>query len=212
MEAAEFWRVERQQMVDEQLTVRGVEDARVLEAMRRVPRERFLPERARYLAYSDRAVAIDCDQTISQPLMVGLMTQALELTGVEHVLEVGTGSGYQAAVLAELAHDVVSIERHEQLSRQAGEVLASLGYQNVKLVVGDGALGHPPEAPYDRIVVAAAAIRVPPALVEQLAGGGILVIPVGGSQGQVLQRIRKLATGQLVESLTACRFVPLVSP
>jgi protein-L-isoaspartate(D-aspartate) O-methyltransferase len=207
---AEFIAEARERMLTEHLAARGITSMRVLEAMARVPRERFLPADLAYLAYADEAVPIGCGQTISQPLMVAIMTQALELTGAEHVLEVGTGSGYQTAVLAESAHRVVSIERHAALSRDAGIVLDELGYRNVRLVVGDGTAGWPEEAPYDRILVTAAGGAVPPALVDQLADGGILVIPVGGSRSQVLRSIRK--TGGRVEetALTPCRFVPLV--
>ena len=163
-----------------QLAERSIRSTRVLAAMDRVPRERFVPEGVRHLAYADRALPIGCNQTISQPYIVALMTEALQLTGGEHVLEIGTGSGYQTAILAELAASVVSIERHEELSQRAGQVLAELGARNVQLIVGDGTLGWPGRAPYDRILVAAAANEIPPALEEQLAEGGILVIPLGG--------------------------------
>jgi protein-L-isoaspartate(D-aspartate) O-methyltransferase len=153
---------------------------------------------------------IDCGQTISQPYIVALMTEALELSGNERVLEIGTGSGYQTAILAEIARDVVSVERHEQLSRQAGKLLAELGYRNVTLIVADGTQGWPPAAPYDRILVAAAASKVPPALVEQLAENGLLVIPVGDFDGQQLQALRKTPQGAIASDLGLCRFVPLV--
>ena len=138
------------------------------------------------------------------------MTEALELTGSEHVLEIGTGSGYQTAVLAELAASVVSVERHADLSHEAQRVLDELGYANVKLVVGDGTLGWPEDAPYDRILVAAAAAHIPPALEEQLAERGILVIPVGASDGQMLQAYRKIGGRLHAEPLSGCRFVPLI--
>jgi protein-L-isoaspartate(D-aspartate) O-methyltransferase len=182
----------------------------VLAAMAHVPRERFVPDESRHAAYADRPVAIGCGQTISQPLMVALMTQALRLTQQEHVLEVGTGSGYQTAILAELARTVVSIERHAELSQRASTVLAELHYDNVQLVIGDGTLGWPAAAPYDRIIVTAAAGYVPDALLDQLVDGGILVIPVGSSEGQQLQAIRKRDGQPLVEALSGCRFVPLV--
>jgi protein-L-isoaspartate(D-aspartate) O-methyltransferase len=197
-------------MLDRHLRARGIVDPRVLAAMARVPRERFVGPAARDEAYSDRALPIGCDQTISQPYIVALMTQALELDGGERVLEIGTGSGYQTAILAELAREVVSIERHEDLSRGAGEILAALGYRNVTLVVGDGTQGWPAAAPVDRIVVAAAAGAVPPPLYEQLAEGGILVIPVGPYEHQMLQAIRKSAAGPVVTNLSSCRFVPLI--
>ena len=197
-------------MLSSDLLDRGIDDPRVLNAMARVPRERFVLPQSMAEAYADRALPIECGQTISQPYIVGLMTQALELTGREHVLEVGTGSGYQAAVLAELAHDVVTIERHAELSDQAAAALAEMGYANVKLLVGDGSQGWPPGAPYDRIIVTAAAERCPPALFEQLAEGGILVIPVGRDDGQMLERIRKRDGRAEIQHLSACRFVPLV--
>jgi protein-L-isoaspartate(D-aspartate) O-methyltransferase len=153
---------------------------------------------------------IDCEQTISQPYIVALMTEALQLTGREHVLEIGTGSGYQAAILAELAASVVSIERHADLSEQAGRELAELGYTNVTLVVGDGTQGWLEQAPYDRILVAAAAQHVPPALCDQLAEGGILVIPIGAYGGQDLQAFHKVAGKLHPRWLSGCRFVPLV--
>ena len=200
----------REHMLRRHLEGRGIRDRRVLAAMAKVPRERFVDARFHDSAYADQALGIACGQTISQPYMVGLMSQALELTGRERVLEVGTGSGYQAAVLAELARQVVSIERHQPLSRKAGEVLSDLGYTNVTLVVGDGTLGWPPAAPYDRVLVTAAAARVPPALLDQLVAGGTLVIPLGERDQQVLQAVRKLSGGPAAESLCACRFVPLV--
>jgi protein-L-isoaspartate(D-aspartate) O-methyltransferase len=200
----------RQHMLDRQLRARGIIDQRVLAAMAKVPRERFVAEWLRDEAYADRALAIDCSQTISQPYIVGLMTQALDLSGWETVLEVGTGSGYQAAILAELAREVITIERHPQLAEQARGVLSELGYQNVTVVVGDGTLGWPERAPFDRIMVTAAAAACPPLLFDQLAEGGILVIPLGGRDYQTLRAIRKVAGRPEAISLSACRFVPLV--
>jgi protein-L-isoaspartate(D-aspartate) O-methyltransferase len=200
----------RARMIRWQLARRGIHDRRVLEAMARVPRERFVAADEREDAYADRALPIDCGQTISQPYMVALMTQALELFGGEKVLEIGTGSGYQTAVLAELAAHVVSIERHAELSAQAAERLRELDYQNVTLVVGDGTLGWPPLAPFDRILVTAAARECPPALFEQVAEGGLLVIPLGDVEQQMLESIRKREGAAIRETLTACRFVPLV--
>ena len=189
---------------------RGIHDTRVLEAMRCVPRENFvLPEEAEF-AFADRALPIDCEQTISQPLIVGMMTEALELSGQEHVLEIGTGSGYQAAVLARLAGDIVTVERHEELSRQAHRHLTDLGCDNVRTVIGDGTMGYAAEAPYDRIIVTAAAAHVPRPLWEQLAEDGLLVIPLGDSAGQVLTKIRKHDGKAKTTKLTGCRFVPLV--
>ena len=200
----------RHSMLHEQLQRRGIRDAGVLAAMQRVPRERFIAPSLAGLAYADRALAIDCGQTISQPYMVALMTESLELTAGQRVLEIGTGSGYQTAILAELAERVISIERHAELQRKAGDVLAELGYQNVRLVVGDGTLGYAADAPYDRILVTAGASQCPPALIEQLGDDGILVIPLGGGEGQVLQRLVKRAGRTEWESLVSCRFVPLV--
>jgi len=200
----------RQAMLSEQLIDRGIVDPRVLEAMARVPRERFVPADSRRLAYADSALAIDCEQTISQPYIVGLMTQALELTGREKVLEIGTGSGYQAAVLANLAAQVVSVERHAELSLQAARILQELGYTNIDCQVGDGTLGWPAQAPYDRVIVTAAAEHVPPALFEQLRDGGILVIPVGDLRGQLLEQITKVDGEPRTRQLSGCRFVPLI--
>jgi len=200
----------RQQMVRQQLQGRGITAPRVLAAIARVPRERFVPLEEQRAAYADRALPIDCGQTISQPYIVGLMTQALELTGGEAVLEIGTGSGYQTAVLAELARRVVSVERFAELQARAAAVLQSLGYPNIQLVAGDGTLGCPEQAPYDRIVVTAAAASVPPALEEQLVEGGILVIPLGDAESQTLTAVRKRDGVFHSVGLSGCRFVPLI--
>jgi protein-L-isoaspartate(D-aspartate) O-methyltransferase len=197
-------------MVRRDLRKRGIRDRRVLAAMAAVPRERFIDPALRHEAYSDRALGIACGQTISQPYIVALMTEALELAGGEKVLEIGTGSGYQTAVLAELGTRIVSIERHADLSQQAEAVLRELGYRDVAFVVGDGTLGWPGEAPYDRILVAAAASDVPAALFQQLAEGGILVIPIGSLDGQVLQSVRKVSGAPVRTGLSPCRFVPLI--
>lgn len=209
-EASECFARQRRRMVHAQLIQRGIGDQRVLEAMDRVPRERFVDPAAINAAYEDRALAIDCAQTISQPYIVALMTEALRLTGDQRVLEVGTGSGYQTAILAELAREVVTIERHGPLSLRAAQVLGELGYQNIRFIVGDGWQGWAAAAPYERIMVTAAAERVPPQLLEQLADGGILVIPVGGDEGQELQAIHKRGGQTTVTVLSLCRFVPLV--
>lgn len=189
----------------------GIADARVLEAMEHIPREHFISDDACDWAYEDRALAIECGQTISQPYIVALMTEALELRGKERVLEIGTGSGYQAAVLARLAGEVHTIERHAELSHRAQQALADLGATNVHFRIGDGSLGWPEAAPFDRIIVTAAASEVPAKLWEQLAEGGLLVAPVGDSESQLLQVWRK--SGEQPESrvLCSCRFVPLVS-
>jgi protein-L-isoaspartate(D-aspartate) O-methyltransferase len=200
----------REAMVSDQLQRRGIIQARVLEAMGRVPRERFVERGQEDQAYEDRALAIECDQTISQPYIVGLMTQALALAGDEKLLEIGTGSGYQTAILAELAARVVSIERHAELSRRAAALLAELGYKNVRLVVGDGSAGWPDEAPYDRIIVTAAASQTPEPLFAQLRERGILVIPIGDRDSQTLQAIHKIDGHPRPTTLSGCRFVPLV--
>lgn len=200
----------RKRMVADQLEKRGIHDARVLRAMRAVPRERFVETASVEQAYADCALPIACDQTISQPYMVALMTEALRLRGGERVLEIGTGSGYQTAVLAELAGEVVSIERHVLLSQAACDVLRSLGYGNVRLIVGDGSLGCAEHAPYDRILVTAGSAACPPQLWDQLVEGGLVVLPVGDRSSQVLQRMAKVEGQPQVENLTGCRFVPLV--
>jgi protein-L-isoaspartate(D-aspartate) O-methyltransferase len=200
----------RERMVERQLRRRGIEDERVLAAMEAVPRELFLPEERRDQAYADSALPIGEEQTISQPWIVAAICQALELEGSELVLEVGTGTGYSAAVLARLAAHVVSIERREALSREAARVLGELGIRNVELVVGDGSLGVPPRAPFDAIAVHATAPAAPPALVGQLAEGGRLVVPVAAADNDVLTVLRR--DGERVEGreLGPCRFVPLI--
>lgn len=201
----------RQQMIEQHLRKRGIRSSTVLAAMERVPREEFVPEPLWPEAYSDRALRIDCDQTISQPYIVALMTEALQLTGQERVLEIGTGSGYQTALLAELAAEVFSIERHEPLSLKAAQRLKQLGYNNISLRVGDGSLGWPDAAPFDRCLIAAAAADILPALWEQLREGGILVAPIGDAAEQTLYAIHKVAGQPQAHALTPCRFVPLIS-
>jgi protein-L-isoaspartate(D-aspartate) O-methyltransferase len=200
----------RERMVAEQLVEREISSPEVLSAMGRVPRERFVPLEFLNETYSDRALPIDCQQTISQPYIVALMTEALELSGRESVLEIGTGSGYQTAVLAELAAKVVSIERHAELAAQAARVLNALGYRNIALVVGDGTVGWPADAPYDRIIVTAAAAKLPDALFAQLREGGILVIPLGSADSQALVAVRKVNGQPQATELSGCRFVPLI--
>ena len=195
-------------MVDRQLRRRGIEDERVLAAMEEVPRERFLPERMRRKAYRDGAVRIGEGQTMSQPWIVACMAQLLELTGEEVVLEVGTGSGYAAAVLSRLCREVVTIERFEGLAGQARAALDGLGYENVDVRVGDGARGAPDRAPFGGISVTATAPEAPPpALFDQLAPGAALVCPVQRRRRELLMRFR----GGVAESIVAVRFVPLVS-
>jgi protein-L-isoaspartate(D-aspartate) O-methyltransferase len=198
---------EREKMVREQMEARGVRDPRVLAALRAVPRHELVPENVRGQAYEDRPLAIGLGQTISQPYIVAAMTELLDLQPGEKVLEVGTGSGYQAAVLAELGVEVYSIEIVEPLGRRAAEDLERLGYR-VQLRIGDGYGGWPEAAPFDAIVVTAAPDHVPPALVEQLAVGGRLVIPVG-DRHQELELLRKGENGVHRESVADVRFVPM---
>jgi protein-L-isoaspartate(D-aspartate) O-methyltransferase len=197
-------------MVQIQLAARGITSKRVLAAMESVPREVFMAEGWQDEAYADRAAPIDCGQTISQPYIVALMTEALNLSGDELVLEIGTGSGYQTAILSRLARRVVSIERHEALSRQAEKALNQIGCENVQLIIGDGTQGYPPLAPYDRIMITAAADRLPPALLEQLADGGWMVVPLGSNDHQFLHALRKRGDDLDRVVLTPCRFVPLI--
>ncbi len=203
-------RAARRHMVQRDLRGRGIRDERVLAAMARVPRELFVQPESYTSAYSDCALPIDCDQTISQPFMVALMTEALQLTGEEHVLEIGTGSGYQTAVLAELAREVTTIERHAPLAQAAADRLSRLGYQNVRVLIGDGAQGAAEWAPFDCILITAAAPDCPPPLWDQLRDGGLLVGPFGPAGGQRLQARRKLQDRAEIENLVECRFVPFV--
>jgi protein-L-isoaspartate(D-aspartate) O-methyltransferase len=203
--------VSRQRMVESQLHARGIADERVLQAMAGVPRHEFAPERYRDQAYEDHPLPIGEGQTISQPYIVGLMLEMLSIKDGDRVLEVGTGSGYVTALLAELAGQVFSVERHCTLANDARELLGRLGYKNVTVIIGDGSLGFAAGAPYDAILVSAAAAEVPPMLVAQLAEAGRMVMPVGPPDAQQLQLIR-LRNGQPQTTLRElCRFVPLVS-
>ena len=197
-------------MVDKQLRARGITDQRVLAAMGRVPRELFVREPYRGRAYDDAALPIGEGQTISQPYMVARICEELRLRGGERVLDVGTGSGYQAAVLAELAREVHTIERLASLAERARAALDAAGYGRVQVHVGDGTLGDPEHAPFAAIAVAAAAPEVPPSLYEQLEPGGRLVLPVGGREGQELQIVVRSPEGPAVLRSVPCRFVPLV--
>lgn len=201
--------IQRQQLV-ESLRRAGIHAERVLAAMASTPREVFIDEVQRGLAYVDRALPIGTGQTISQPLIVATMTQALQLSGRERVLEIGTGSGYQTAILARLAEYVYSIERHQQLAYQAVQHLLQFELQNISIYVGDGSLGWPDAAPYDRILVTAAAPEVPTQLVAQLVTWGILVVPVGSQERQDLLVIRSAPWGPEIRSLGGCVFVPLI--
>ncbi|AMV18775.1 protein-L-isoaspartate(D-aspartate) O-methyltransferase [Planctomyces sp. SH-PL14] len=192
------------------LEERGIRDPRVLEAMARVPREEFVPTALWARAYEDRALPIEAEQTISQPYVVAWMTEQLRLSGTETVLEVGTGSGYQTAILAELVGRVVTIERVTELARTARERLEGMGYSNIEFHVGDGTRGWGESGPYDGILVAAGTAEVPRELVEQLRVGGRLVIPVGVPTRQVMKLVQRVGEGLTVRDLGGCVFVPLI--
>ena len=200
----------RKRMVDEQLIPRGIKNPKVLDAFKKIERHKFIPEELRMSAYADFPVPIGEGQTISQPYIVALMTECLDLTGQEKVLEIGTGSGYQAAILAELAKEVYSIERFESLAKRAEAILNELVYVNIKIKVGDGTLGWEEVAPFDRIIITAASPRIPLPLTEQLKESGKLILPLGETFSQVLTVVEK-KEGKL-ESIEVCGcvFVPLV--
>lgn len=197
-------------MVEQQLRVRGITDARVLAAMERVPREWFVPPELRDRAYADSALGIGAEQTISQPYIVGLTTQALQIAGGHRVLEIGTGSGYQTAILAELGAEVFTIERLTPLSLRARGVLDALGYERIHFSIGDGTLGWPDEAPFDRVVITAMAPELPKSLFAQLREGGRMVIPIGTPDRQSLDLISKLGGQPIYEHLCGCLFVKLI--
>lgn len=201
---------ERLRMVDEQIVGRGVKDDRVLAAMRKVPRHEFLHEAIRGMAYADIALPIGEGQTMSQPYMVALMTELLGLTGTERVLEIGTGSGYQAAVLAELCAKVYTVERIKTIAEKARAALDRLGYKSVAIKVYDGTYGWKEMAPFDAIMVTAGSPEIPAPLVEQLRIGGRMVIPVGERYGQELVKVVKTAEGVITERSIPCVFVPLI--
>jgi len=208
---AEPFAAERFSMVERQLRQRGIHDERLLAAMYKVPRHEFVNRQSWSEAYADHPVAIGEQQTTSQPYMIAAMIQAAAIRPEDRVLEIGAGSGYQTALLAELANQVFAVERYPSLAEAAAQTLARLGYRNVKIVAGDGSLGLPEAAPFDAIIVSAAAPRVPPALTEQLAPGGRLVVPVGDSQQQAVQLVRRDHDGNItVQTLEGCRFVPLI--
>ncbi|WP_022852863.1 protein-L-isoaspartate(D-aspartate) O-methyltransferase [Thermodesulfatator atlanticus] len=210
MPEPDIYRKARERMVQTQIAARGIKDPRVLAAMLKVPRHLFVEEALKDQAYGDYPLPIGEGQTISQPYIVALMTEALELKGPEKVLEVGTGSGYQAAILAELARWVYSIERYPSLAHRAKRILEKLGYNNVIIKVGDGTKGWPEAAPFDAIIVTAAGPKIPEPLIEQLKDGGRLVMPVGDEWSQYLIKVIK-KDGQLIkENLGAVRFVKLV--
>jgi protein-L-isoaspartate(D-aspartate) O-methyltransferase len=200
----------RHRMVERQLAGRGITDERVLEAMREIPRHRFVPEDMADMAYRDTPLPIGYGQTISQPYIVAYMTQSLQLTPDERVLEVGTGSGYQVAILSRLAKQVYTVERMDELSKCAEQIVQELGYDNIEFRVGDGGYGWPEEAPFDAILVTAAAPEVPQPLIAQLADGAPLVAPIGPAGYQELVRLTKQGEGTKVDHLVPVAFVPLV--
>jgi protein-L-isoaspartate(D-aspartate) O-methyltransferase len=201
---------ERLSMVEGQLRRRGIRDENVLRAMAEVPRHEFIPINYREQAYQDKPVPIGEDQTISQPYIVAAMISSLQVEPSHTVLEIGTGTGYQAAVLSRLSGKVVSIERHAALADEARRLFERLGYDNISVIVGDGSLGLPGHAPYDRIIVAAAAPSIPEPLLQQLNDNGRIVIPVGTTEVQVLQLARKSGGEIFTSNLESCRFVPLL--
>jgi len=200
----------RRRMVEEQIRRRGIHDERVLSVMEEVPRHLFIPKELRHLAYADEPLPIGEGQTISQPYIVAEMTAALRLSGTEKVLEIGTGSGYQTAILARLCREVVTIERIASLSAGARARLSKMDTGNVTFVVGDGSLGSPEHEPFDRILSAAASPSVPEPWISQLSEGGIIVLPLGGRYEQELVRVTRVGERTKTEALGGCRFVPLV--
>lgn len=200
----------RKRMVKEQLLPRGISDKAVLNVFSKVERDRFIPEELKVSAYADYPVPIGEGQTISQPFIVALMTESLGLSGTERVLEIGSGSGYQTAILAELAREVYSIERFDGLGERAKRVLDELGYKNIKIKIGDGTLGWPEEAPFDRIIITAASPQIPLPLSEQLKEGGRLILPLGESFSQVLTLAQKKNGVLNSKDICGCVFVPLV--
>jgi len=206
----EDFRKLRELMVETQLVPRGIKDKRVLDVMRKVPRHFFVDEFMQHKAYDDMALPIGEDQTISQPYMVAIMTELLRLNGDEKVLEVGTGSGYQAAVLAGLSREVFTIERVTVLAKRAEDKFQTLGYINLHVRIGDGTLGWPEESPFDRVLITAGTPKIPQPVIEQLSDGGIIVAPVGDRFSQQLIILKK-SKGALSEQLhTPCVFVPLI--
>ena len=200
----------RKKMVEEQLIPRGISSPPVLETFKKVERHKFIPEDLSEMAYGDHPLPIGDNQTISQPYMVALMTESLRLTGKENILEVGTGSGYQAAVLAELSSKVYSIERIPVLAKRASTILSALGYNNIEITVGDGSLGWSEHAPYDVILVTASCPEKPNTLLSQLAEGGRLIAPIGGTFSQVLSLFERHGDSFDLRELCGCVFVPLL--
>ena len=210
MSEMEAYSRERKRMVDQQMVNRGIRDERVLEAMLAIPRHDFVPPEQMHLAYIDAPLPIGNNQTISQPYIVALMTELLNLTGDETVLEIGTGSGYQAAILAHIAKKVYSIERIPELAERSRSLLHSLQLENIEVLVGDGSCGLPEHAPYQAIIVTASTPEVPKPLEDQLSEGGRLVVPVGSRAGQVLELWRREGQKLISEKLVPVAFVPLI--
>ncbi|MCK6466928.1 MAG: protein-L-isoaspartate(D-aspartate) O-methyltransferase [Candidatus Brocadia sinica] len=206
----EIYAAQRFQMVQYQLVSRGIQDERVLKVMSEVPRHLFVPESYRHAAYDDCPLPIGEGQTISQPYMVAIMTQCLELKGKEKVLEIGTGSGYQAAILSKLASHIYTIERHVTLASRAKTILKQMEYDNIDVIVGDGSLGLTEKAPFHGIIVTACAPHVPECLLDQLEIGGRLVIPIGDPYNQVLYQVLKTKNGVESRAILECAFVPLI--
>jgi protein-L-isoaspartate(D-aspartate) O-methyltransferase len=203
---------ERQKMVETQLRRRGIHDASVLSAVAEVPRHLFVPTSLRDQAYEDHPLPIDCGQTISQPFIVAYMLQSLRLRASDIVLEIGTGSGYQTALLAQLAERVYSVERHLALAEEAGKLLKNMNFANAEVFVGDGSRGLPGHSPFDAIIVSAAAAELPSPLVDQLRAGGRMIAPVGSPESQYLVLLNKGVDGSVtLSTLDACRFVPLIA-
>ncbi|PIP21146.1 MAG: protein-L-isoaspartate O-methyltransferase [Candidatus Omnitrophica bacterium CG23_combo_of_CG06-09_8_20_14_all_40_11] len=200
----------RKRMVEEQLIPRGIKNQRVLDAFSKIERHKFIPENLRNSAYADFPLPIGEGQTISQPYIVALMTECLDLIGQEKVLEIGTGSGYQAAILAELAKEIYTIERFENLAKQAENILNELGYKNIKIKIGDGTLGWPQQPSFDRIIITAASPKIPLPLIEQLADSGKLILPLGESFSQVLTLVEKKEGKLKSIDICGCVFVPLI--
>jgi protein-L-isoaspartate(D-aspartate) O-methyltransferase len=200
----------RKEMVEGQILARGIKNRRVLEAFYKVERHKFVPVEFEYNAYADFPLSIGENQTISQPYIVALMTESLGLEGKEKVLEIGTGSGYQTAILAEISRQVCTIERIESLGKKAEKLLGELGYTNIKVAIGDGTLGWPEESPFDRIIITAATPRIPLPLVEQLKEGGKLILPQGQGLGQILTLAEKKQGTLQYQEICGCMFVPLI--
>ncbi|MCM8791767.1 MAG: protein-L-isoaspartate(D-aspartate) O-methyltransferase [Candidatus Omnitrophica bacterium] len=200
----------RKKMVDEQIVARGIRDRRLIDVLYKIERHRFVPQESRSSSYGDFPLPIGGEQTISQPYMVALMTACLSLKGDERVLEIGTGSGYQTAILAELSKEVYSVERIESLAKRAQELLRELGYANIKIKIGDGTLGWSEEAPFERIIVTAANSDIPPPLIEQLKEEGIMVIPLGDRFSQILTVVKKTKDQIIKTEICSCVFVPLI--